>query len=406
MTYVPNEGDAKEDEANADRRSFIKGAATTVGLLGAVGMIPTLEQSVAMRQESVEDQQAPPGLRPLAQPDGRFPMTYEASVPEAMRLVTQYFAALTRRDLQGMAQTLHYPFVTYEGIEAVVVDSADKLMADPPQSMNVIGKGENLIGPGTYDILEHIELLIYNPIGAGLSLDYSRYRANGQRILACNGIYGVTNNDGKWGIEYLSTIFTPANQIGETYDGEAVLKFMHDEWRDHDLGRKYNDVDQMRRSSAILGRQAMVFIGGSNSTSRPAAEGKPMEPYRVKGVKSRLRITETTQEEIDHPSAAVRAAETENMAQFHQWSGGGVGKWAYSLEFSGATGQGSCLLHAGTDKAHVYTGYIRYTADGTVISETRLMETVVYQRGAPGRWGHGGLFGEMMYRDCTNDVGS
>ena len=127
-----------------------------------------------------------------------------------------------------------------------------------------------------------------------------------------------------------------------------------------------------------------------------------MEPYRTKGVKSRLQVTETSQEDIDHPTAAAMADMTKNMEQFQDLSGGGVGKWASSLEFFGPPG--TRVLHAGTDKGHVYTGYFRYTADGTLISETRMLQTIVYQRGAPGVWGMGGLFGEVMYQDCTNDV--
>jgi hypothetical protein len=164
MTYLPNDRDAKEIHANPDRRGFMKGAAG--GLLGVAGMTPSL--GAAAQQAAVEDPQAPPGLRPLAQPDYRFPMTYETSVPEGMRLLTQYFAALSRRDLEGMAQTLHYPFVTFEGIEPVVVESADKLMANPPQSMNVTGKGDHLIHPGAYDMMETIQLHVFNPIWRGL----------------------------------------------------------------------------------------------------------------------------------------------------------------------------------------------------------------------------------------------
>lgn len=405
MTYLPKEGkaDAEGNDANTERRNFIKGAAAA-GLLGAVGMTSGFAQRAEPTpQAEVQDPQAPAGLRPLAQPDCRFPIAYETSVPEGMRLLTQFFAALCRRDLAGMAQTLHYPFVTFEGIDAVIVDSAEKLMADPPPSLNVTGKG-NLIKPGAYDMMESIQLHVYSPIAAGFSLDFSRYRSDGHKLLACNGIYGITNNDGKWGIEYLSTIFTPADQLFETYDAESALNYRHDIWRDHDLARKYSDLDQMRRESSSVGRRVFVWIGGTNSTSGSAREGRPMEPYRIKGVKSRLQVTDTTQDDIDHPRAGALAAMSQNQAQFLDWSGGGVGKWAASLEFPGPRGRGSRVLLAGTDKAHVSTGYVRYTADGTVINETRMLETITYRRGAPGRWRMAGMFGEAMYQDCTNDV--
>ena len=142
-----------------------------------------------------------------------------------------------------MAQAFHYPFVTYEGIETeVIVENAGQLVATPPPSLNVTGKGENKLRPNSYDILDRVELLLYGPCGAGFSLDYSRYRADGNKLFSVYGIYGVTNKTREVGHEHMSTIFRPADQLHLTFDAEAfALRSVHDTYRDHDLARKYND---------------------------------------------------------------------------------------------------------------------------------------------------------------------
>lgn len=76
----------------------------------------------------------PAGLHPLGQPDARFSVSFESSVPEAMRLLSEYFVALSRRDLEGMARTLHFPFASVEGTEPVVIESLEQLHGQPPKS--------------------------------------------------------------------------------------------------------------------------------------------------------------------------------------------------------------------------------------------------------------------------------
>ena len=382
------------------RREFIKGAA--VGFLGEAALSPVFGQSDATQAEV--DLPTPAGLKPGAEPDNRFPVFYENSVPEGMRLLTEYYAALVRRDLKGMAETLHFPFLTYEGTDPVVVESSDQLMSTPPASMNVTGKGDNLIHPGTYDILEGIELHIYNPIAAGFSLEYSRYRADGAKILTCHGLYGVTNNDGKWGIEYMSTIFQPAALSYERFDAEAAVTALHTTQRDHALARKERDVIGLRETTMFPVKSASVWIGGSTANSGPARAGHPMAPYRVKGVKSRIRMMDPTEEEIVHPSPQVMAAGEKSMQSFVDASGGPVGKWAYSLEFAGPKGKGTEIMFSGTDKAHMYSGYTRYTADGTTISETRFIGAVCYKKKIWAAADIVGVFGQTMYLDHGNDV--
>ncbi|HEX4037594.1 MAG TPA: twin-arginine translocation signal domain-containing protein [Acidobacteriaceae bacterium] len=378
-----------------DRRSFLKDAAAA-SLTGVAVLSAT--EARAQQPSADSDPPKPAGLKPMAEFDSRFPVAYNSSVPESMRILTQYFQALSERNLDGVADTLHYPFVTYEGSEPVVVESADQLRANPPQSMNVTAKGD-LITPGSYDIMEGIELHLYNPCGAGFSLPYTRYRADGHKMLGCHGIYGVTNNDGKWGIEFMSTIFQPADQLSETYDALSLVTAQHDHWRLHAEARLKGDLDEARTSINFPGKRASVTIGGSNRSSIPAREGRPMEPYQIKGVKSRLRVSELTQEQIDHPSPEAMAAAAKNQKEFEQYSGGGVGKWAYSIEIPE-----TYVMHAANDKGHIYTGFRRYVANGTMISEARFISAAVFRKGVWNASEITGVFGYMMYQDHTNDV--
>ncbi|HEY1802013.1 MAG TPA: hypothetical protein VGG46_13875 [Terriglobales bacterium] len=388
---------------NHARRSFLKGAATA-SVLSAVGAA-AFSQTAAAQESAVEDPQTPPNLKPGGQPDNRFPVTYEHSVPQATKILTQYFAALSRRDIKALAEVFHYPFVAYEGIETVIVDSPEALISNPPPSLNVTGKGANFIKPGAYDIMESMKTEIFGPIGVGLSLDFTRYDGRGAKLYGCGGIYGITNNDGKWGIEYMSTIFNPADLLYEKYNAEAILTAVHENQRFHALARKYNDPVALRKAvTGFLGKYGSVTIGGSNATAIPALEGRPMDPYKVKGVKSRLRISDITQEQLDHLGEVVhKAGGASNMEKFYKVSGGTVGRWYQSLEFAGRHGEGARIIHSSTEKGHVYMGYTRYTADGSVISETRYLGTTMYKAGTWVGSDVTAVFGQTMYRDRSND---
>ena len=50
-----------------------------------------------------EDHPKPKGLRPMATVDARFPMYYQTSVKQGMSLLTDYFAAMAGRDMEGVA---------------------------------------------------------------------------------------------------------------------------------------------------------------------------------------------------------------------------------------------------------------------------------------------------------------
>jgi hypothetical protein len=397
----PGEGEKNGIEVNSDRRNFIN-VAIAAGLAGAaVGLAPGVAQA---QQAEVKDPEKPAGLKPGAELDGRFPVMYESSVPETMKLAAQYMAALSRRDLDGLSKLFHYPFVTYEGIDTVILNSRDELMSNPPPSLNTTGKGANKIRGGSYDILDSIELLCYTPVGAGIALNYSRFDANGKKLQGVYGIYGMTNNDGKWGIEFMSTIFRPADQLHLNYDAEEfAMRSIHDTYRDHDLGRKYNGLNSNYTAQADVnpGKWGGVTIGSYSFTFVGRPGQSTMDAYKVKGVKSRLRVSEGSANPNPAAPAAGNAQQNANGDErFRSVSGGGVGKFFETLEWGD-----SRILAADMEKAHAVSGNNRFIEDGSLANRGLYMVVLLYRNG---RWtasdNGGGIFGRQMYQDRTNDA--
>jgi hypothetical protein len=397
---------ANEAGSGRDRRSFMKGAA--LGLAGAAAISSLSAEAQSPAAGEVQDPQAPAGLKKGAEPDSRFPVFYESSVPEGMKLVVAYFKALSQRDLEGVADTLHYPFVSYERNEPVVIDSREALLSSPPPSMDVNDKGADSkrnqihFRPGSFDLLENIQMHIANPLGAGFSIESSRYRSDGWKLQVVHTLVGVTNNDGKWGIEFLSPILLPADQITETYDAKACITALHDDWRIHGEGRFNGNTTPkvFRNSNMFVGKSVDVWLGGSSANSGPARAGNPMAPYKIKGVTSRLRQQETTQAQLDRdPTPEDLAKGEEAGRRWMQVSGTGTDPWYESWEFPDTK-----ILFGSNSKCHMYSGYRRYTADGTFISEQRFITAAVCRAGVWNTSDIHGMFGQIMYHEHANDV--
>jgi hypothetical protein len=389
----PSERAGKGAGFRSDRRKFFR-TATAAGLASAAIIAPSAAEA---QQADVKDPEKPAGLKAGAELDGRFPVMYESSVPETMKLAAEYMAALSRRDLDGLSRLFHYPFVTYEGIDTVIVNSREEFLASPPPSLNTTGKGANKIRKGSYDILDKIELLCYTPVGAGVALDYSRFDANGKKLQGVYGIYGMTNNDGKWGIEFMSTIFRPADQLHLDYDAKQFAeRSIHDTYRDHDLGRKYNGLNPNyteqpiqnpgKWGSVTMGSYSFTFVGRQGQSS--------MDAYKVKGVKSRLRVTD------GGTNSASNAGAANGDERFRTVSGGGVGKFFETLEWGD-----SRVLAADMEKAHAVSGNNRFLEDGSLANRGLYMVVLLYRNG---RWtasdNGGAIFGRQMYQDRTNDL--
>jgi len=333
------------------------------------------------------DVPTPAGLKPLGQLDARFPVAYETSVPDAMRVMTNWMAALANRDPGAMARQLHFPFALFEGTEPIVIESAEAFLAAPPATLDVAHRGDSAVQAGSYDLLDKLELLIFCPVAVGLALSFTRYTAGGHKLCQCDGIYAVTNNDGLWAIELASTIHTPAAEIGQVYNDaiEANLR----RGRDWMLGYSLRD-QALLNSTRRPGRNANIAIYGPRERAGAARGGNPMGGYVSRGVKSRLRVFEVSAEQISRADA--------NFREFAKWAGGGVGDWDYTMNHPDAR-----VLHACPNKVHTLSGYIRYTRDHTEISETRGLGISVYRNNA---WAPaGGLGNVMLHHDRTNSVG-
>src|SRR5262249_34665824 len=138
-------------------------------------------------------------------------------------VIMDYFAALSRRDLKGMADCLHFPFASYEGVDPVVVNTVADFMKQQPASMSVAknpqrwSDHEGYITPGSYDVYGNLEILTVEPVNVCVALTYYRYGADGKRNLRSEGIYSITNNDGRWAIQLISTVLTPAEMMHVTF---------------------------------------------------------------------------------------------------------------------------------------------------------------------------------------------
>ena len=380
---------------------------------------PDIKKDLEMRAAATEELPEPKNLKPGGMLDARFPVYYRTSVPEAMRLLTEYFAAFNDRVLEAVARTLHFPYATYEGAEPMIYKSAAEFIRNPPPSIHESSTAESQLRPGTYDIIDVLQVHTFNPVNVGLELSYTRYRADGYRIGINQGIYAITNNDGKWGIQLSSIIFTPTEFIGVKYNDaeEAMLRQGRTgmaAFGDHDYDLLTNLGWGAGQGNRRAARKTASIAGAPGATTffLSGWAGKPMEPYNSKGRKSRLAVAGTPDAaEINALSAAhdpiadyERGLNKTNIVTasgqpgwFFAMAGGGVGRYGYTMHLAE-----SRVLHAGPEKAHSLGGYIRYTKDNVFISETRSLAVTVYDKRAK-EWVNAGGLGQSMRRDRTND---
>lgn len=396
---MPENTDKNEvnlETTDAGRRNFMAGAASA-GLLGALALTTASAQQTSS-SSSAQDPQAPAGLGPRGMVDNRFPLTYATSVPEGVRVLMQYFTALSRRDLKGMADLLHFPFVSIEGTEPVVVSTPDQLLAHAPASMNMSQNPERYtdhdgyLKPGAYDVFDGLEVLNCDPVLAGFAMRYNRYGSDGKKLHRCEGVYSVTNNDGKWAIQMISTIFTPAHMTGVVFTDtiEAAKRCRID----HDLAYQVSDRSVDAPTSQLGTTAAVANTGGQPWTLGP--DGRAMEQFKVKGIKTRLRVTEVTPESRARirPSADPVSDYAGYRALFPK---AGVGNWGWVYGVLPETR----VLHATFDKAHMLSGAIRFNVAGEECSYNSDLSVITYKKD---HWGRVGTLAYTTPHDRSNDV--
>ena len=108
--------------------------------------------------------------------DQRFAIAYAQSVPQGISVLTQWFAALQERNLQGMADVMHFPFGIFEQSEAFRVDTAADLTSHAPPSLNMnlhperFTDHDGYMQPGAYDVFESIETLCQDPVNCAMAM--------------------------------------------------------------------------------------------------------------------------------------------------------------------------------------------------------------------------------------------
>lgn len=397
-----SEGPTSLDGPN--RRTFV----SVLGALGTVGGVAAATAAVgAASAQTAADLSAmdlevkrPANLGPRGYLDNRYAVTYQRSIPKGTEVLINFFAALNARDLKGMAEHLHFPFVTYEGTDAILVNTIDEFMAKTPASMNLSLNPElftdhmGYIKKGSYDIIQAIEPVCFDPVLCCLSMTYDRFDSNGKRLIRCDGVYTVTNIEGKWGIEFMSTIFTPDMQVGITY-ADAEM-WAHRLRIDHDLAYwladvRYEPVRQEGASGSIANQVGQPWVLG------PA--GRAMEAFAIKGVKSRLRFSPGVGEakplgQVGAPARDMDKYYANYRASF-QIAGDG------NLGFVYGRLPNARIIHQSPLKVHHFGGAIRFTTQGELCSYNTDVGIVTYKHG---RWGGSGNAAYTSPHDRSNDL--
>jgi len=390
----------QDQEATQSRREFFR-TASLVGAMGAIGVGAGFTPSVQAQPQSPSSFAKPDGLLPGGQSDSRFPVSFEDSVGNGLRLTMAFFTALNQRDLEGIASLLHFPFAIYEDIEPLVYQSASEFINNPPPCFSETGNralGQRAMLPGSYDMLEGINVHLYCPVGGVFSLKFKRFTPDGHKLMECDNLLSVTNNDGRWAIQLISTIFHEAGYENNTYPDAEVAYRLGSQgylsafgYRDEEL---LNDRSNGRGSyepSLPLGtRTASVsFNYGPRGRTNNTRNNEPMKGWVTEGVTSRLRVSE-----VSEPSGEYDT----NLDQFVELAGGTVGDYGYTRIIPVEP----LVIHATHDKAHVMGGYWRYTPAGVLISETRSVGIRIRKAG---NWGSGGNLGQVTHHDRSNSKG-
>lgn len=390
-TNAPSEDEATSPTApsSLSRREIVAGTAIA-GVAAMAVVAPAIAQSV--RPVSGAAPKAPEGLSQYGMLDQRFPITYQSTVPEAVTVITNYFAALARRDLRGMAACLHFPFASYEGVDPVVVNSQADFMQKQPASMSLAKNpqrgtaNEGYIKDGSYDVFGHLEVLSCDPVNVCVALTYYRYGPDGRRLLRSEGIYAVTNNDGRWAIQLISTIMTPADMMHvkfpDSEESAIRLRIIHDMAYHYGVDA-YDDIPyQYGPTASVTNEVVEVFYQRMGN----------MDPYRTAGVKTRLQVRD------GGPRTAAQRHDAKYFTDYYnQFNKLGAGRFGFVYGIFPETR----AIHTGHDKVHVISGAIRYAATGEELNYNQHLYVATLK---PGRWGISGSFSYVSPHDRANDA--
>lgn len=403
MGKIHEENTRSSKLAGSSRRQFMKGAVVAASVLGAAGVGSKQAQAAQSDSRDQQDPQAPKGLKRNGQLDPRFRVTYERSVPAAVEVITRHFAALSERNLKALAETMQFPFASVENVDVVEVKTPEELFAKAPRSLNMsehpvrFTADDSWLKPGAYDVLRGIEVVNFDPVHVNVAMTYDRYNPDGRKNLQCQGVYCVTNNDGKWGIELMSTIFTPADLIGIEY--KDTIEAAKRTRINHVISYLDNNWDLEKTAFQSIGTTAGITGTGVASLVNNQTSPDPMALFKAKGVKSRLRVSNSSP---SSPGGVLMAgrANGENKFTSSQLLFRRLGH-GIELGYSSGDLRETRVLHATDNKAHLFSGVTRFTPAGEEISTS--MEVGVITLRGEAKWGVQASLAYITMHDRTND---
>jgi hypothetical protein len=353
------------------------------------------------------DPVAPKGLKPNATVDARYPVSYQRSVPAACRVMTAHFHAIAQRDYQLLAKTMHFPFAIIERTDAVIVNSpADLTNAKAPASLNFsprgafVGDHQSRLRPGAYDMMISLEVISFDAAHVSLAMTYDRYNRHGFRTLRCDGVYCVTNNDGRWAVQMLSTIWKPSQYVGKSWpDAEqAAIRL-----RANHTDSYINDLDINDRPRPHRGPHASIAGGGIGNLISTAGADDPMAQLKVKGVTSRLRINNNPPNPLSLNADPAQRRPPETGPHVPKWAGTRKAWEDLGIPdmWEGRIAPDFRIIHSWSDKVHRYAGASRYNAAGELLNISMEVAAVVLGSGAD--WVGNGSFRYTTTHDRLND---
>jgi hypothetical protein len=296
----------------------------------------------------------------------------------------------------------------------VIVNSPDDLTDQKaPFSLNFAPNGSLTSGtasrliPGAYDIMQSLEVLNFDPVKVNMAMTFDRFNRHGVRTSRCEGIYCVTNNDGRWAIQMASTIWKADDHIDLKWpDAEAAalrLRANHDD-------SYVNDVDIIDRPRPHRGPR--IGIGRSGGTAfqqvkrdDEANVDERVEGFKTRGIKSRLSIGDGVKP--DSPRLRTDPADRRERGERNDgrpkwasetdsWSKVGVSNW-----WEARIAPGARIVHASSDKVHRFAGASRYNAAGERLNIS--MEVAAVVLGSGGEWVGNGSMAYITVHDRLGD---
>jgi len=344
------------------------------------------------------DPVAPKGLKPNASPDARFPVSYQRSVPAGFRVMTAHFHAIGQRDYKLLAKTLHFPSAIVERVDTVVLNTpADLTDEKAPATWNFYPDGglarqQSRLNVGAYDLMTNLEVISFDAVSATMAMTFDRYNKQGFRTLRNEGVYCVTNNDGRWAIQMASTIWKPADFIGKVFpDAEAAAIRLRANHTDSYI----NDLDIIDHPRPNRGPHA-----GVQGASPAGRGGNQMEGYKIKGVTSRLTVnTNDANPKALSPDPRDRInprTEPKWAPEPRSWSQVGIDDW-----WESRIAPDYRIIHSFSDKVHRYAGAARYNAAGELLNIS--MEVAIVVLGSGTDWTQTGGMRYLTTHDRLND---